>query len=282
MPAANRYDQRNIDTMEMVWGRGYMSAGGDAEVACIVAKLDLRGQHVLDLGCGIGGASITLARDHGAARVVGADIDDGVLERAQALVNEAGLSETVSLERIEPGPLPYADASFDVVYLNAVSCHLQDLVGFFADIRRVLCGGGSLRGSDWFKLADNSAFRKWDGLLRDRGLNFWFVTREHLENALREAGFDTLTFVDRTAGVAEIASDGTQRVQNELRAQLEQQLGNLGYADFVDWTRARNELVAAWRHGTRSLSRAQTPCVLNASRVGVSFHLLGIDCWYAG
>ena len=235
----NRYDQRNIDTMEMVWGRGYMSAGGDAEVARIVAELDLRGQRVLDLGCGIGGASVTLARDHGAARVVGADIDDGVLQRAQALVNKAGLSETVSLERIEPGPLPYGDASFDVVYLNAVSCHLRDLVGFFADIRRVLRGGGSLRGSDWFKMADNTAFREYDGLLRDRGLNFWFVTREHFENALREAGFGTLAFVDRTAAVGEIASDGMQRVQGELRAQLEQRLGESGYAEFVDWARAR-------------------------------------------
>ena len=238
-PAANRYDQRNIDTMEMVWGRGYMSAGGDAEVARIVAGLDLRGQRVLDLGCGIGGASVALARDHGAAFVVGADIDDGVLQRAQALVNEAGLSETVSLERIEPGALPYGDASFNMVYLNAVSCHLQDLVAFFAEIRRVLSYGRHLRGSDWFKLADNAAFREWDGLLRDRGLNFWFATREHFENALREAGFDAIAFVDRTAAVGEIASAGMHRVCGELRAQLEQRLGASGYAEFVGWTRAR-------------------------------------------
>ena len=239
VPAANRYDQRNIDTMEMVWGRGYMSAGGDAEVARIVAQLDLRNQRVLDLGCGIGGASVALARDHGAAQIVGADIDDGVLQRAQGLVDEAGVSETVSLERIEPGALPYADASFDLVYLNAVSCHLQDLVGFFADIRRVLRSGGNLRGSDWFKLADNPAFHEYDGLLRERGLNFWFVTREHFENALLEAEFDSIAFVDRTAAVADISSDGMQRVQGELRARLESALGASGYAKFVDWTRAR-------------------------------------------
>ena len=44
-----------------------------------------------------------LARDQD-ARVVGADIDTGVLERAQALVEETGLSATLSLESVEPGP----------------------------------------------------------------------------------------------------------------------------------------------------------------------------------
>jgi len=257
--AANRYNQRNIDTMEMVWGRGYMSAGGDAEVKRIVAGLDLRGRRVLDLGCGIGGASVALARDNSASFVVGADIDDGVLQRAQALVNEAGLTDSVSLERIEPGALPYDKARFDVVYLNAVSCHLQNLVEFFTDIKRVLRPRGSLRGSDWFKLADNAAFHEWDGLLHERGLNFWFVRHEHLENALHEAGFENIAFVDRTAAVAEIASDGMQRVQGELRAQLEQQLGAPGYAEFVDWTRARmNSLLhGGMAHGHFHASKSQ-------------------------
>ena len=33
MSSANKYDQRNIQTMELVYGRGYLSAGGDEEVA---------------------------------------------------------------------------------------------------------------------------------------------------------------------------------------------------------------------------------------------------------
>ena len=52
---------------------------------------------------GRGGGSVALARDQG-ARVIGADIDAGVLERAQALVDETGLSGTLSLESVEPGP----------------------------------------------------------------------------------------------------------------------------------------------------------------------------------
>jgi len=48
----NNHDQRNIDTMEMVYGRGYMSGGGDAEVAKILDGIALKGKRVLDFGCG--------------------------------------------------------------------------------------------------------------------------------------------------------------------------------------------------------------------------------------
>ena len=88
-------------------------------------------------------------------------------------------------------------------------------------------------------LADNTAFHDFDGLMRNRGLNFWFVPHEHYENALHEAGFDSIAFVDRTAAAGAIAVDGMQRVRGELRAQLESRLGESGYLQFVDWTRAR-------------------------------------------
>ena len=41
---ANQYDQRNIETMETVYGRGYLSAGGDEEVAKVLDQFDLEGK----------------------------------------------------------------------------------------------------------------------------------------------------------------------------------------------------------------------------------------------
>ena len=38
-----RYDRSNVETTEMVWGRGYRGPGEGAEVTRIVAGLDLRG-----------------------------------------------------------------------------------------------------------------------------------------------------------------------------------------------------------------------------------------------
>ena len=230
--------------MEMVWGTGYMSAGGNPEVARIVSGLDLSEMQVLDLGCGLGGASIAMARNLGARRIIGVDVDAGVLQRAGQLVAEAGVGDQVKLQRSVPGPLPFDANSFDLVYVNAVSCHMQNLRGFLVDIRRILRPDGHLRGSDWFKLRDNNAFRAWDELLRQRGLNFWFVTRDEFEVAAREAGFSSFNFVDRTAAVAKIAIDGVERVENELRAGLVERLGDDGYTAFLDWSEARmNSLI---------------------------------------
>jgi 2-polyprenyl-3-methyl-5-hydroxy-6-metoxy-1,4-benzoquinol methylase len=51
---ANQYNRRNIETMEMLYGTGYLSMGGDDEVANIVARVEVAGKDVLDIGCGLG------------------------------------------------------------------------------------------------------------------------------------------------------------------------------------------------------------------------------------
>ena len=62
--SVNRYDPRNIETMELVYGTGYMSAGGDAEVARILSGIKICDQQILDVGCGLGGASISVSYTH--------------------------------------------------------------------------------------------------------------------------------------------------------------------------------------------------------------------------
>ena len=44
---ANNYDKTNIATMEMIYGEGYLSAGGDEDVARILDGLDVSGKQVL-------------------------------------------------------------------------------------------------------------------------------------------------------------------------------------------------------------------------------------------
>ena len=63
--------------MEMLYGTGYLSMGGDDEVANIVAQVDVAGKDVLDIGCGLGGALIALTRNHHARHAHGIDIDAG-------------------------------------------------------------------------------------------------------------------------------------------------------------------------------------------------------------
>lgn len=235
----NNYDQRNIDTMEMVYGRGYMSGGGDTEVAKILNGIALNGKRVLDYGCGLGGATVAMAEQLKAGSVVGLDIDQGLLSRAQVLVDERGVSDCIELVEGTPTGLPFADNEFDVVYVTAVSCHMPNLVAFFREISRVVKSGGWIAGSEWFVRENNQAFRNWDDLLRSRGLNFYFVNKQTFESALSATDLSEIGFLDRTEAFTEIAEKSQQRVLNDLKPQLMDALGQSGYSAFVEWTNVR-------------------------------------------
>ena len=236
---SNLYDQANIETMELLYGPGYLSMGGDAEVARIVEPVEVEDKTVLDIGCGMGGAAITLARDHAAKRVAGIDLDAGLLARAAELVDRAGLQDCIDLLRVEPGPLPFEDANFDLVYLTAVSCHIQDLVPFLAEIRRVIRPGGQIVGGEWFIREDNEYYRRWDEMLRERGLNFFFVTHTGFIDALEAAGFEQVDFIDQSSRTAGLAAGYLERSQNELRETLRQRMDEDGFEAHIEWTRIR-------------------------------------------
>ena len=242
--SVNRYDPRNIETMELVYGKGYMSAGGDAEVARIVTGIKIRNQQLLDIGCGLGGAAISLVKDHHARHVDALDIDNNVISRAGELVKAADMDHRITLTRFDGGTLPYHSDQFDVVYLTATSCHLEGLYGFFSEIHRVLRCGGWVVGGEWFKAADNSAYRDWDSLLKERGLNFYFVCQSRFETTLSKSGFESVSVVDRTQATTDLARGYLDRVKTELKDTLREKLGNKDLEDFLSWTRGRYECFA--------------------------------------
>jgi SAM-dependent methyltransferase len=98
---------------------------------------DVSGLDVLDFGCGHGMASVVLARR--GARVTAFDLSPGYVAEARrrAQANRVSLDLVVS----DGHRLPFADASFDRVWGNAVLHHL-DLSRAATDLRRVLRPGG--------------------------------------------------------------------------------------------------------------------------------------------
>ena len=237
----NRYCERNIHTMESVYGEGFLSPGGAEEVAQVVAPFAVAETEVLDIGCGLGGASIALVRNHGAAHVTGVDIEPAVLARAEDLVAKSGLAERVTLCEVPPGPLPFAAERFDLVYASAVTCHIENLLPFFVEMRRVLRPGAHFTGGEWFVGRGDTAYSRWDELLRAQGLNFYFVTWEVFRNALEASGFELPTVTDRSEAISALSARALERVRGELRPELESALGTEGYEEFVSWTASRAE-----------------------------------------
>ena len=235
----NNYDKQNIATMELLYGEGFLSAGGDEEVVAIFEGLETSDSQVLDLGCGLGGASIAIARHLPVEKIYGVDVDKGLLQRASELIDKHGLKEKIELLCTSGDSLPFENDKFDYVYVTAVSCHIDSLVPFFEEILRVLKPGGRVLGREWFKLNASKAFQDWDNLLREKGLNFYFVTTEQYQSNLESAGFSNVRFRDRTPKITELSNQSVKQVSGPIRSDLIALLGAEGYEACKNWTEVR-------------------------------------------
>jgi 2-polyprenyl-6-hydroxyphenyl methylase/3-demethylubiquinone-9 3-methyltransferase len=97
------------------------------------------GLHVLDVGCGGGLLAEEFAR-LGCA-VIGVDPSEESLVAARAHAATQGL--TIGYQRALGEALPFADASFDIVYCCDVLEHVTDLPQVIAETARMLRPGGT-------------------------------------------------------------------------------------------------------------------------------------------
>ena len=79
---SGEYVEAHYVGMEIIRGKGYISPGGDAEVASVVDGVDIRGKTVLEIGSGLGGSAVALAANHDPARVIGIHVQKQQIERA--------------------------------------------------------------------------------------------------------------------------------------------------------------------------------------------------------
>jgi len=250
MVQTRQYSDAVLSSMQSLYGKGFLSPGGAVEVFDIVAGLSIAGRDVLDLGCGIGGATVLLAAELGAARVVGLDVEPDSLRRAAGLVAEAGLAERISLELVEPGPLPLPDGAVDAIFTKDVICHLPDKAALFAETYRVLRPGGVLACGDWVEgeavpepRDGQPAYEDWVARLAASGLVFHFDPLSVYKAGLKAAGFATVEVRDHSAWSERDGRRQLAQSQEDAPA-LRRALGEDGYRNRVALTRSRVEALA--------------------------------------
>ncbi len=224
------YDAQLMALLEAVWGEGFMSPGGTAEVDRYLDGIDLTGKRVLDIGCGLGGVDLHLVRAHGAARVVGIDVEPTLIERARALAHKHDLATEVEFAGVEPGPLPFDDASFDVVTSKDSIIHIADKHALAADIFRVLKPGGWFVASDWLAGYEGQPSPEMRAYLVAEGLDFGLASAARYRDALLQAGFHEIRIVDRNEWYREQARKERERLAVELYDHLADEVGK----DFLE------------------------------------------------
>ena len=219
------YDDNLMALLEAVWGEGFMSPGGTDEVDLYLDGIELAGKSVLDIGCGLGGVDIHLVAKHRAGRVTGVDIEDWLIERCSALAHKHGLGGSAEFRLVEPGPLPFADSSFDVVTSKDSIIHIADKHLLAADIYRVLEPGGWFAASDWLAGFDGEPSAAMQAYLEAEGLDFGLATAATYRDAMRAAGFVEIDIVDRNHWYRNEARSERDNMAGTLFAGLESQVG---------------------------------------------------------
>ena len=103
----------------------------------------LPGSLVLEAGCGVGAQTLTLARRSPAARFTCVDVSAASVAEAKRRTDLAGITN-VEFHQADIFALPYAEASFDHVFVCFVLEHLVRPVEALAVLRRLLKPGGTI------------------------------------------------------------------------------------------------------------------------------------------
>ena len=243
-----QYTDATRSSLQRIFGSGFTSPGGPEEMAELLDGIDITGKTVMDLGCGLGGDSLLLGSTFGAGRVVSADVDPGNLEVTARAVADAHLQEVIEPTLVEPGPMPFDDATFDLVHSKAMICHIDDKAALFREVHRVLKPGGVFAAADWMAGGDGPLSESYHAFADDlaaAGLVFFFKSPAAHADALAAAGFCDIELRDHSAAVKRIAEAMLENVLGEARNDLLATLGEDGYAGIIRRSRGRADALAS-------------------------------------
>ena len=232
------YDKNVISFLEEIWGDGFLSPGGRAEVERVITGVNIAGKNILDIGSGSGACAVLLVSEHDAARVTGIDVEDTVCEAASSRVKMAELDHRIDILRIDPGPFPLDASTFDVVFSKDSIIHISDKAEMARQAFRVLKPGGQFAASDWLISHDGLPSRQMADYIRAEGLGFAMASPAAYHQAMQTAGFEEIELVNRNTWYAKVAAKELAWLKGPDRDDLSQRHG----ADFIDhqiliWTK---------------------------------------------
>lgn len=103
------------------------------------------GQRILDVGCGTGSLTRSLARHFPSSHIVGLDYSEAYVAHAQRRISKPNVEFQVG----DIGALPFSDSNFDAVLAMLVLPFVPDTVGAVREMRRVARPGAVIAAASW-------------------------------------------------------------------------------------------------------------------------------------
>lgn len=170
--------------------------GGRSATKSFLDQLNFSNQdHILDVGCGLGGATRFVANTYG-SRVTGIDLSQEYTETGKTLNNWVKLDKQITLQQGSALTMPFEGETFDGGFMLHIGMNIEDKAKLFSEIYRVLRPGATFGVYD---------------IMRQNGgeLSFpvpWatdkstskLATSDQYKQALSRAGFEVATENNRS------------------------------------------------------------------------------------
>jgi tocopherol O-methyltransferase len=158
---------------EKIWGEhmhhGYYGKGGNNKLERRQAQIELieelllwsgcdqnqKPQNIIDVGCGIGGSTLYLAKKFG-SQATGITLSPVQAARAAERARQADLEAQVKFEVANALDMPFEDETFDLVWSLESGEHMPDKTKFLKECYRVLKPGGKIIFATWCHRETNS------------------------------------------------------------------------------------------------------------------------------
>ena len=190
------------------------------------------GSEVLDVGAGLGGPARFLAGRLG-ARVTAVEPTARFRDACAELNRRTGLADAIRTVDGTATELPVADASVDVVWMQAVAISVADKPAMAKELRRVLRHGGRLAFFDSF--ARDGRDLHFPLPWADGPEESFVVSAGDLRSTFEAAGFEAVVWNEQEGALAEIAQrsftptvDPTRVGLGRLMPDFEERMGNVG------------------------------------------------------
>ena len=189
----------------------HFHARGLAATEELARLLDAQsGDHVLDIGAGIGGPARWLAATFG-CRVTGIDLTPEFCTAARRLVEATGLAGKVTILEGDATHLPFDDATFDRAWSQNVIMNIADKARFYAEAFRVLRPGGVLALAN--VVAGTGGAMIYPVPWASTAAESFLATVDETRRDIAAAGFEIVAFEDTSAARRAAARANRQKLE---------------------------------------------------------------------
>lgn len=172
-----------------------------------------RDMHILDVGCGLGGAARRLAAETG-CRVTAIDLSDEYIDAAARLTKLFNLQDRIAFRAASALALPYKDNSFDGAFTIQMNMNVEDKHGLLSELYRVTKPGGRV---GLYELCSNINAPLYFPVpwAQDGSMSF-LISPDAFRKTMTDVGFKIEAWIDLTDIAREVFSDMNEPPANPV------------------------------------------------------------------